>query len=80
MGIDFGGAGGPDSLFDLLGQHGEVVFGDGAALAGLPHPVDDLAAAERLADAGALDNGQTGGFHGGETPPAFGALAAAPDR
>jgi len=51
MRLDLRSAGGPDGLFDLLGEHGQVIFGDGTALAGLADTVDDLAAAERLADA-----------------------------
>src|SRR6476661_1402850 len=79
VGFDFGGTGSPDRLLDFLGEQREVVFRDRAALAGLADAVNDLAATEGLADARALDDGQAGGFHGGEPAAAFGTLPAAPD-
>ena len=66
----------------LVGEQRQPVHGirrDGTALAGFADAVDDLAAAERLADAGALDHREAGGFDSGEAAPAFGTLPAAAD-
>jgi hypothetical protein len=80
MGVDFRSAGRADRFLDLLRQHGKVVFGHGPALACFPHPVDHFAAAERFADAGALDHREAGGFHCREAAAAFRTLTTAADR
>src|SRR5690606_41659327 len=75
VGVDLGGTGGAHRLLDLLGEEGEVVVGDRAALAGLAHPGHDLLAAERLDDAGPLDHREAGGLDRRAAAAAGGALA-----
>src|SRR5512139_2477604 len=56
VGRNLGPALGAQRGLDLLTQAGEVVLGDRAALAGLPHPGDRLVAGERLGRSGALEH------------------------
>jgi hypothetical protein len=77
--LDLGASLRPDALLDALGEDREVVLGDRAALAGLADADEDLLAAERLGDAGPLDDAQAGGLDRGEAAAAFGALATAAD-
>src|SRR5689334_8918341 len=80
VGVDLGLALLADALLDPLGEEGEVVLSDRAALAGLADADKDLAAAERLARAGALGDRQARRLDGGETAPALRALATPADR
>src|SRR6478672_3590283 len=68
-----------DGLLDALGEEGEVVLGDRAALTGLADTDEHLGPAERLGGAGALDDAEAGRLDGGEAAAALGALAPAPD-
>src|SRR4051794_33424447 len=49
--LDLGAAGQADGLLDALREQGELVLGNGPALAGLAHADEDLAAAERFTGA-----------------------------
>src|SRR5687767_8635923 len=69
-----------DALLDPLGEQCELVLADRAALARLADPGEDLVAAERLTDAGALHHGQAGRLEGREPAAALRALPAAADR
>src|SRR3954447_13845909 len=73
-----GRAGGPDGVLHLLGQLLQLVLVHGPALAGAPHPGDDLGPVERLADPAALDDGEHRLLDGGEPTPAAGAGTAPP--
>ena len=75
VGVDLGAAGGPDGVLDPLGEQGEVVLADRAALAGLADAGDDLGPAERLGGPGALDHDQAHRLDGGEAPAARRALS-----
>ena len=77
--VDLGRPGLAHRLLDRLGQHGEVGIGDRAALTGLADAGHDLLAAERLDDAGALDDVEAGGLDGREASAALRALAASTD-
>ena len=70
--LDLGAPLRPDALLDALGEDREVVLGDRAALAGLADADEDLLAAERLGDAGPLDDAQAGGLDRGEAATASG--------
>jgi hypothetical protein len=54
VGRDLRAAAGAKHVLDLLAEQSQRVVVDRAALAGLADPDDDLLAAERLGDAGAL--------------------------
>jgi len=71
--------GAPELVLDLLGELGEGVLVDGAALAGLAHAVEDLGPAERLGDPAALDHGQGHRLDGGEAATALRARAPSAD-
>jgi hypothetical protein len=73
---DLGGAARADGLLDAVGELGQGVLVDGAALAGAADAAHDLVAAEGLGDAAALDDGEHGFLDGGEPPAAGGARAA----
>ena len=74
-----GAALGANALLDALGEDGQVILGDRTALAGLAYADEDLLAAERLGDAGPLDDAEARGFDGGEATPTFRALPATPN-
>src|SRR3954452_20330314 len=74
-----GAAAAPDRLLDLLGEQGERVLRHRPAGAGLADAVDDLCAAERLGDAGPLDDAQAGGLDRGEPAAALRAGPAPAD-
>src|SRR5690606_4946654 len=79
VGVDLRGAGRAHRLLHLLSQQREVVVGHGAALARLAHPGHDLLPAERLDDAGPLDDREARGLDGGEATVAGRALPAPAD-
>jgi hypothetical protein len=80
VGLDLALPGGTQRLLDLLAQLGQVGLGDRAPLAGLPHPVDDLLAGERLHDPRPLHDHQLHLLQGRETLATGAALAPPPNR
>src|SRR5580692_10200800 len=76
---DLAAAPAADGVLDLLGQHGQLVLGDGAALAGPPDAAHDLVPVERLGDAAALADREDHALLRGEPATAGRARPAAAD-
>jgi hypothetical protein len=80
MGLDLGHSAGAHRLLDALGQQGQIVLGDRAALARLANARQHLVAGERLAGTRTTGHRQARGLDGREAPAALGALPTPPDR
>jgi hypothetical protein len=69
-----------NGLFDVLGQPGQFILADRAALTCLPDTGQHLRATEGLCRATALNDGEARGLHRRESPTTGGTRAAAPNR
>src|SRR5690606_18049064 len=78
--VELGAPGGPEGLLDALSEQSQVVLADRTPLTRLAHAVDDLLAAERLGDPGALHHGQARSLDRGEPTLALRALPTPSDR
>src|SRR5699024_618236 len=78
--VDLGAALPADDLLDALGEEGQLVLGDRAALARLADTGEHLGPAERLGRARPLRHRQARALERREAPGALGALTTATDR
>src|SRR5262249_962283 len=70
----------PHLVLHLLGEYGQLVFGDRPSLAGAAHSLDDLVAGERLSGTAPFGHHQDHCLLSGESPPARRAGPPAADR